>query len=657
MAKVNDKILEKIALSVRMLSADATRKANSGHPGLPLGLADLGALLFGEVLQHNPSEPQWISRDRLVLSAGHGSMWLYSLLHLSGYKISLDDLKKFRQLHSKTPGHPEYGHTDGVETTTGPLGAGFSNGVGMAMAESMLRKKFGASIVSNYTYVVSGDGCMMEGITSEAASLAGHLGLGKLIVFYDSNGISIEGSTDLAFTEDVGKRFAAYNWQVLKANAHNFDNLRNAISSAKKETKKPTIIICKSTIGKGAPTMAGTAETHGAPLPAEEIANMKKKYGISAKQAFFVDPDAKKFFVKKQQASKETYKKWKQNWTSWKKKPQNTKDWDAYFKQSTEKIKWPSYKEGDSLATRKANGACIDAISKVSQWFTGGSADLEPSNNTKMPSQKSFFASTPQGRMLHYGVREHAMGGVVNGLTLYGGLRAFGATFLVFSDYMRPAIRLAALMDIPSIFVFTHDSIFVGEDGPTHQPVEHVPALRLIPNLRVFRPADAEESVLAWRMTLAQKKTPNALLFTRQNLTVFKKPKSWKEDARKGAYVVKTFGSSSNHITLVATGSEVSPALEAAKILSKKNKVSVVSMFCKERYDAQLDKWKNSIIAKNSQVIIVEAGIPMGWDSINPVGQVGINSFGACGPAGKLKEYYGLTGEKIAQKIGDILKK
>ena len=650
---VSNETLDAIALSVRMLSADATRQANSGHPGLPLGLAELGALLFAEVMKYNPKNPKWEDRDRLILSAGHGSMWQYSLLHISGYALPLAQIKKFRQFGSKTPGHPEYGHTAGIETTTGPLGAGFANGVGMAIAERMLSYKFNVKkkLIDHYTYVVSGDGCMMEGITSEAASLAGHLELGKLIVFYDSNGISIEGSTDLAFTENVASRFKAYQWQVLNADAHNYDSLRKAIVEAKKNTVNPTVIICKSTIGKGAPKSQGTASVHGAPLSADEIELMKKNMGVIPKEQFYIDPEATKYFTAQLEKRKEKEQKWNKVLDSLKKENPNLgKEWDAFIQLKTGSIKWPKYKEGDSLATRKANGACIQAISNTVDFFTGGSADLEPSNNTKMPAKKSFFASSPQGRMLHYGVREHAMGAIVNGITLHGGLRAFGATFLVFADYMRPALRLAAIMRIPSIFIFTHDSIFVGEDGPTHQPVEQAPSLRLIPKLRVFRPADAQEAVLVWKIALSKKKDPNALLFTRQNLEVFQKSKGWEKDATKGAYVVKEQRQAD--ITIVATGSEVSVAIDAAKELSAKNKkVQVVSMLCKELYDEQDEEWKTSIIPKNSKVIICEAATPMGWDSLHPVGHIGIDGFGVCGPASDVKQYFGLEGKSIAKKI------
>lgn len=652
MAKTNNTILDSIAKSVRILSADATRAANSGHPGLPLGLADLGALLFSEVLQYNPKNPNWINRDRLVLSAGHGSMWLYSLLHLSGYGISLNDLKKFRQFKSKTAGHPEYGHAPGIETTTGPLGAGFSNAVGMAMAEAMLSKKF-HGLIDYYTYVVSGDGCMQEGVSSEAASFAGHNQLGKLIVFYDSNGITIEGATEKSFSEDVGARFRSYGWQVLKSNAHNYESLRKAIGEAKKEKQKPTIIICKSTIGKGAPTMQGSPETHGAPLPQDEIDAMKKKMGVP-NEAFYIDPSVTNFFTKKKGEMVTLEKSWGLKLSAWKNSNKDlAKDFNLFISGKSGTIKWPKYKVGDSLATRKANGACIAAMSDASEFFVGGSADLAPSNNTKLPNRKSFSAKNKTGQMIHFGVREHAMGGIVNGLVL-SGFKAFGATFLVFSDYMRPTLRLASIMRIPSIFVFTHDSIFVGEDGPTHQPVEHVPSLRMIPNLRVFRPGDAEESVLAWKTAYSKTKDPSALMFTRQNLSVYEKPQNWKSDASKGAYVVKDC-SGKPDVVLVATGSEVQVAIDSAEELKNK-KVRVVSMICKELFDEQKKEWKDSIVSRKDTVIIVEAAIAMGWDSLAPIGQVGIDSFGACGPAGKLKAFYGLNGQAAAQKIKAILK-
>lgn len=652
MSKINDKIVDSIANSVRVLSADATRAANSGHPGLPLGLADLGALLFSEILKYNPKNPQWINRDRLVLSAGHGSMWLYSLLHLSGYNISLSDVKRFRQFKSKTAGHPEYGHAAGVETTTGPLGAGFSNAVGMAMAEAMLSKKF-SGLINYYTYVVSGDGCMQEGITSEAASFAGHNQLGKLIVFYDSNSITIEGSTQKSFTEDVAKRYSAYGWQVLKANAHNYATLRKAIADAKQEKNKPTIIICKSIIGKGAPTMQGSAETHGAPLPQKEIDAMKKKMGVP-NAAFYVAKEVRIFFEKKQKTLEELEKKWNAACTTWKESNKAlSRDFDLFINGKTDGIKWPKYKIGDSLATRKANGACIAAISNAAEFFVGGSADLEPSNNTKLPNRKSFTAQNKQGQMLHFGVREHAMGGIVNGLTL-SGFKSFGATFLVFSDYMRPSLRLASIMRIPSLFVFTHDSIFVGEDGPTHQPVEHIPSLRMIPHLRVLRPGDAEESVLAWKTAYSKKKDPSALIFTRQNLTVYEKPKGWERDAVKGAYIVKNCAGTPD-IVLVATGSEVQVALDAATELKGK-KIRVVSMICKELFDEQPLPWKDSIVSKKDVVIIIEAAIPMGWDSLSPKGQIGIDDFGQCGPAEALKDFYGLNGKTVAENITHILK-
>lgn len=653
MPKTQNTTLDAIAKSVRILAADATRAANSGHPGLPMGMAELGALLYSEILKYNPDNPDWKNRDRLVLSAGHGSMWLYSLLHLSGYKLSINDIKKFRQFGSKTPGHPEYGHTAGIETTTGPLGAGFSNAVGMAMAESQLAQRF-SSLIDYYTYVVSGDGCMMEGITSEAASFAGHNKLGKLICFYDSNSITIEGSTKLAFTEDVGKRFSAYGWQVIKANAHDYESMRKAISEAKKEKTKPSIIICKSIIGKGAPKLQGTAATHGNPLPQDEIDAMKKNMKIKG-TPFAIDDAAYKFFEKKKNDMIHAEKEWDKKLSAWKKsKKKNALAWDAFVSQKSGSIAWPKYKVGDSLATRKANGACVTAISDASEFFVGGSADLEPSNNTKFPNRKSFAPDNHSGQMVHFGVREHAMGGIVNGLTL-SGLCSFGATFLVFADYMRPALRLASIMRIPSIFVYTHDSIFVGEDGPTHQPVEHLPSLRVIPHLKVLRPSDAEESVLAWKIAYKTKKDPCALIFTRQNLTVFEKPKGWESDASKGAYVVQNCGGNPD-VVLVATGSEVQVALDAADKIKNK-KVRVVSMLCKELFDMQKEEWKTKIVSSKNTVIIVEAASPFGWDTLSPKGHIGIEGFGNCGPAAKLQEFYGLNGESVKNRIAEILKK
>ncbi|RLD32277.1 MAG: transketolase, partial [Bacteroidetes bacterium] len=531
------------ALSIRSLSMDQVQAANSGHPGLPMGCAELGAVLYGDVLKHNPKVPKWIDRDRFVLSAGHGSAFIYSLLHLSGYNLPIGELKRFRQMGSLTPGHPELNHTEGVETTTGPLGAGFSNAVGMAVAETFLADKFNtkdASVIDHFTYSLAGDGCMMEGLTSESASLAGHLGLGKLIVFYDSNKITIEGSTELAFTENVKMRYQAYNWQTLEGDMHNPEEIENLINQAKMETAKPTLIILNSIIGKGSPNREGTAGIHGAPLGEEEIALTRKNIGIPVEESFYIHPDAVKFFNEKKDTAVGEYTKWTDMFSNWSKNnPDLRKEWDLFFTDGIDLsgVEWPEFKVGDSAATRKISGAAIKALSNSVPNIIGGSADLAPSNNTAM-DHGDYSITNRGGRTLHFGVREHAMGGIANGITLHGGLRTFCATFMVFADYMRPTIRLAALMNLPSIFIFTHDSVFVGEDGPTHQPVEHLASLRIIPNTTVLRPADAEETVESWKMAVENITGPTVLALTRQNLTVFAKDDSdWKSTIRKGAYI------------------------------------------------------------------------------------------------------------------------
>ena len=522
--------LDAVALSVRTLSMDAVQKANSGHPGLPLGVAELGALLYGEILTYNPRDAYWIDRDRFVLSAGHGSMFLYSLLHMAGFKLSIEDLKNFRQLGFKTPGHPEFGHTEGVDTTTGPLGQGFANAVGMAIAERMLAEKFNSadtSIVDHYTYSLAGDGCMMEGVTSEAASLAAHLGLGKLIVFYDSNKITIEGSTSLAFTEDVKKRYDAYGWHTQEVDGYDIDGIRKAVKAAQDEKTRPSFIVLRTIIAKGSPNMAGSHEAHGAALGAEEVRATKKAIGAPEDSQFFIHPDALKFFEERRKELEKEYSAWKERFDRWSKaNPDLRKEWDLYMGDDASalaSVKFPDYKIGDKIATRKASGQALQAFAKVLPNLVGGSADLAPSNNTALP-YGDFSKENLSGRTLHFGVREHGMGSIMNGIALHGGFRVFGATFLVFTDYMRPPMRLAALMKLPVIYVMTHDSIYLGEDGPTHQPVEQIAALRVIPNMLVLRPADAEETAVAWTMAIERKDGPTVLALTRQNLEILKKP-------------------------------------------------------------------------------------------------------------------------------------
>lgn len=646
---MNNKGLSASAKSIRALAMDAVQKANSGHPGMPMGNAEVASVLYGEVMNYNPADPKWINRDRFVLSAGHGSMLLYSILHLAGFKVTLDDLKNFRQLGSMTPGHPEYNYTEGVDTTTGPLGAGISNAVGMAMAETILAEKFNTDkhkIVDHYTYVINGDGCLMEGVSSEAASLAGHLGLGKLIMFYDSNGITIEGDTDIAFSEDVGKRFEAYGWQVLNADAFNAEELYAAVEKAKAETGKPTLVIMKGVIGKGSANMEGDHNTHGAPLGQEEIIATRKKLGIPEDQDFYVDPDAVTYFsdVKKRCAS--TYDAWQDAFKAWSSENAALKaEWDKWFAEDLRVADsaMPEYKAGDSVATRVAGEKAINAVAAVIPNLIGGSADLGPSNKTVLKGMGDFSKSNRSGRNLHFGIREHGMGGIVNGMVLHGGLRSYGATFLVFADYMRPPIRLAALMGIPSVWVFTHDSIFVGEDGPTHQPIEHMASLRVIPNLQALRPGDAEETNVAWQMAVEKKDGPTSIALTRQNLKVYEKAdKNWKTNYRKGGYVAVDCDGTPD-VIVVATGSEVSLAVEAAETSSKK--VRVVSISDLGTFLKQDKSFRDSIVTPGCRVIAAEAGSSYGWEKLATSAEdmFCIERFGESGPAAKVAEHFHFT--------------
>jgi transketolase len=646
---MNVSALKSLALSVRSLSMDGVQAANSGHPGLPLGCADLGALLYGEVLKHDPTTPDWIDRDRFILSAGHGSMFLYSLLHLTGYAVPLDEVKKFRQLGSKTPGHPEYGWTAGVETTTGPLGAGFSNAVGFAIAETKLAAEFNTpdhKVVDHFTYALAGDGCLMEGVASEAASMAGTMELGKLIVFYDSNGITIEGHTDIAFTEDVGKRFEAYGWQVLKGSAHDIAQMADLIKKAQAETKKPSLVILTSTIGFGSPNKQGTHDVHGSPLGPDEIKLTKKNLGLPEDQQFYIVPEAQKYTAEKLPQWKKARAEWEATFAAWAKANPGLKTkWDLFFgdhNAQLDKAEEPAFAVGEAVATRVAGGKSLNAFAKVLPWLIGGSADLSPSNNTSMPFGE-YSPKDRTGRTFHFGVREHAMGGVVNGLNLHGGYRAFGATFLVFCDYMRPTLRLAALMHLPAIHVFTHDSIFVGEDGPTHQPIEQAESLRIIPNLLVLRPGDAQETFQAWKLALAQTKRPAVLLLTRQNLKTYDKPATWKEDFQKGAYVVKD--EAKPDVVVIATGSEVTLALEAAALSPKK--VKVISVTSRELVKENPDHWKK-LVPAGVRVVAAEAGITTGWLSIADAA-LGIDRFGESGPGAAVAKHLGLTAEGLAK--------
>jgi len=654
--------LQAVANSVRTLSMDAVEKAKSGHPGLPMGLAELGALLYGELLKHDPADPKWPNRDRLVLSAGHGCMLLYSLLHLSGYPLSLDDLKSFRQLGSKTPGHPEYGMTPGVEVTGGPLGQGLANAVGMALAESMLAAKFNTAahkIVDHHTYVIASDGDMMEGVSSEAASLAGHLGLGKLIVFYDSNHITIEGSTDLAFSEDVLKRFESYGWRTLQASAYDLPAIAALVAQAKGATDRPTVIRLESIIGKGAPTMEGKHAVHGTPLGTEECKRVKQALGIPEEAMFHVFPGAREFFAARQKAWAAAHKDWQTTLASWKKaNPELAREWEQWQAPRVELngAAMPEFKVGESLATRAASGKAVTALSKAVGNLVGGSADLAPSNNTYVKDAGDFGKANRLGRNFHFGIREHGMGAICNGILYHGGLRPYCGTFLVFSDYMRPSIRVAAIAKLPAIYVFTHDSIFVGEDGPTHEPVEHLAALRAIPNLQVLRPADAEETTEAWLMAYERTDGPTALILSRQNLPVLAKSDAdWRKSVRQGAYVAKDC-QGEPELVVVASGSEVHVAVAAAAELSER-RIRVLSMPCREEFARQPAEWRRKLVPPKARRLIFEAAVRQGWTGLFEEGTevVSIERFGESGPYAKLAEHFGITAPAVAERMRKLL--
>jgi transketolase len=655
---MDEKVLEKIALSVRTLAMDAIQKANSGHPGMVMGAAELGAMLYGEILRHDPSDPKWPDRDRFVLSAGHASMFLYSLLHLSGYAgMTLDALKSFRQIGSPAAGHPEYCASGGIEMTTGPLGQGLATSVGMAVAETMLAARFNTGkrkIVDHYTYALAGDGCLQEGVSGEASSLAGHLGLGKLIVFYDSNRITIDGPTDLSFTENAAKRYEAYGWQVLSGSMYNFDEIARLTSQAKAETKKPSLIILTSVIGKGAPNKQNTAEAHGAPLGMEELVAARKALGVPNPEGgfdFYIAPEAAAFFKAKREEWKKTREAWLAEFDAWaKENPDKKKEWDDFHSGKAAKAALPSFAAGEKIATRAAGNKALAAIAAVNANLVGGSADLKGPNAVGIPGAAVYSASERGGRYFHFGIREFAMAAIANGISLHGGFRSFCATFMVFSDYLRPALRLSALMKQPVIYVLTHDSIFVGEDGPTHQPVEHLAALRAIPNLAVLRPADAEETAEAWAMAMERVDGPTALALSRQNIAVFTKDDpGWKHSIRRGAYVVRKAAAPIDAV-IIATGSEVGLALEAAALSGKK--VQVVSMICRELFASQSEAVRNGVIPPGTRTLVCEAGISQGWERwAKPEDILSIERFGESGPAEKVAEHLGLTAKALAELI------
>jgi transketolase len=653
--------------TIKTLAMDAVQKANSGHPGAPMGAAPMAYALWTNHLKHNPSNPSWINRDRFVLSPGHASMLLYSLLFLSGYELSIEDIKKFRQFDSKTPGHPEYGITAGVELTTGPLGAGFAMGIGMAIAESYLSKNINqnnTSIIDHFTFGIVSDGDLMEGVASEAASLAGTLQLGKIIYLYDDNKISIEGSTDLAFTENVSERFKAYNWQVIKIkDGTNIKEISDAIDKSKAENTKPTLIIVPTIIADGSPNKGGTADSHGAALGSDEVALTKQNIGWESKEDFFVPDEVLQHFTKIQENGTQAEKKWNIRLEEFHKKyPEVYEKWSLLF-DDQESANWqtqtPEYEIDSELATRAASGDFLNYISTYLPNLIGGSADLGPSNNTKLKGKNDYSASSYDGSNMHFGVREHAMGNIINGIYLHGGLHAYAGTFLVFSDYMKPAIRLAAIQNLPAKFIFTHDSIGLGEDGPTHQPIEHIASLRTIPRLDVYRPADANETIACWKSIFIRNK-PSAILLTRQKVKVVTTKKDAESGIALGAYAVCDYKEEPDAIIL-ASGSEVEIAIGASQSLFGKGiKVRVVSMPCWEIFEEQSLEYKQSIIPDNIKArIAIEAGSSFGWhkyvqDSKNIIS---MNDFGASAPADELFAHFGFTQDNVIKKILSLLNK
>jgi transketolase len=654
--------------TIRTLAMDAVQAANSGHPGAPMGLAAAAYVLWTRVLKHNPKNPEWVDRDRFVLSGGHASALLYSLLNLTGYKLSLKEIKNFRQWGSQTPGHPEFGHTPGVETTTGPLGQGFANAVGMAMAERHLAAVFNRGsqkIVDHHTYVMCGDGDLMEGIASEAASMAGHLGMGRLICIYDDNKISIEGSTDIAFTENVAARFRAYRWQVLQVqDGIDLKAIETALKEARAEKAKPTLIALRTNIAYGSPNKQDTHGAHGAPLGVDEVRLTKENLGWPKNKKFYVPVEVRKAFGKCTDKGRRAETAWNKKFKAYAKKyPELAQNWQTAIA-GTLPQRWdagiPTFRDGKAIATRAASGQVLNALAENLPTLMGGSADLAPSNNTIIKASFDFQKDSYAGRNIRFGVREHAMGAVLSGMALHKGVRPYGGTFLVFADYCRPAIRLAALMKQPVTYVFTHDSVAVGEDGPTHQPVEHVAVLRAIPGLTVIRPADATETAAAWKVAIKTTDGPVALILSRQNLPVLDRTYYPSATAlAKGGYILSDTKGKPDAI-LIGSGSEVSICLEAKNALAKQGvSARVVSMPSWELFERTSQKYKDAVLPpKVTARVAVEAGISMGWERY--VGSQGatvcIDRFGASAPGFTVMDKYGMKAATIVAKTKELLK-
>jgi transketolase len=656
------KELDQLAINtIKTLAMDGVQAAKSGHPGMPMGTAVMAYTLWAKFLKHNPANPQWTNRDRFVLSAGHGSMLLYALLHVTGYNLPLEELKKFRQWGSKTPGHPEFGHTAGVETTTGPLGQGFATGVGMGLASKMLAARFNTPqypLIDHWVYAIAGDGDMMEGVTSEAASLAGHLKLGNLIYLYDDNQITIEGNTSLAFSEDVGKRFEAYGWHVQKVNGLDGDQVTAAITQAQGVGDRPSLIVCTTKMAAGAATLEGSHEAHGAPLGDEEIAATKRKMGWPETEKFLVPEAVKNLFTTKRN-------EWQAREDAWKKLLAGyTRDEAAKAKELQRVLSGqlcdglegvlPVFKAGEAIASRNSSGKVLNMLITAVPELVGGSADLAPSNKTDIKNGGDVLPGSFGAKNMHFGIREHAMGSMLNGMAIYGGFIPYGGTFFVFADYMRPAIRLAALMKLRVIYVFTHDSIFVGEDGPTHQPIEHLASLRCIPNVTVIRPADANEVKQAWLAAIRNTTGPTALILSRQDLPTVDRTKfAPAEGLQRGAYTLAGADIAKPDVIFMASGSEVGLAMAAAeKLATQGKKARVVSMPSWELFDKQDAAYRAQVLPEGVKKVVIEAGRSMGWHKYAGADAafVTIETFGASAPYKKLAEEFGLTVDNVVAK-------
>ncbi|PPR45763.1 MAG: Transketolase 1 [Alphaproteobacteria bacterium MarineAlpha5_Bin8] len=655
---MDSQIFQKLANCIRFLSIDAVEKAKSGHPGMPMGMADIATSLYKDHLKFDPLNPKWLDRDRLVISNGHGSMLLYACLYLSGYKdITIEDIKNFRQLGSSTAGHPEYLELSGIETTTGPLSQGLANGVGMALAEKILQSKFSSKIINHFTYVFAGDGCLMEGLSHEACSLAGHLNLSKLIVFFDNNSISIDGSTNLSTSDDVIKRFSAYGWQTLSIDGHNQEEISAAINKAKSNTN-PTLISCKTKIGFGSPNKESSSSSHGSPLGEEEV-NLTRKNLNWSYEPFEIPNDILDIWRNFSKRNDKDIQEWKNEFN----KIKDNSEYKKYFssnlspevKESINVFKNNHLNKKTSCATRKASESSLDIFTQHLDNLIGGSADLTGSNNTKASNMKIISKNDFSGRYIYYGVREHAMAGIMNGLALHGGLKPYGGTFLVFTDYCRPSIRLASIMKLPVIYVMTHDSIGLGEDGPTHQPVEHLASLRSIPNLNVIRPCDIIETIESWEAALKANSTPTVLVLTRQNLPLLRNSKIDKNYVELGAYPVIDFDQ--YDATVLATGSEVEIAVEASNNLKVEDfYLRVISFPSWEFFSKQDIKYKNKILGKKP-IFAIEAAVINGWEKFVPSDNfLGMNSFGASAPYKELYDHFGINSENLIKMIKNNIK-